>query len=151
MHFYKTKLYNSFSSRGGRKCSMTRAWPGVMARPRRHAPLASRSRERSVIGLVIHDLHDHDISFSTVANDRVQEPPERRQILDVEVLQAIRVPEERQRGVEARTGGRVAPAGQGRENPVPADGSVRLLQGAQDVLDRLQGRVRTRLRIPEAG
>src|SRR5256886_9474190 len=76
----------------GESVSMTRAWPGVMARPRRRAPLASR--EPSVIGLVIHDLHDHDISFSTVANDRVQELPERRQILDVEVLQAIRVPED---------------------------------------------------------
>src|SRR5256885_4131672 len=65
-----------------------------MARPRRRAPLASPSRKPSVVGLVIHDLHDHDISFSTVADERVQEPPERRQILDVAVLQAIRVPED---------------------------------------------------------
>src|SRR2546427_7502708 len=76
----------------GESVSMTRAWPGVMARPRRRAPLASR--EPSVIGLVIHDLHDHDISFSTVADDRVEEPPERSQVLDVEVLQAIRVPKD---------------------------------------------------------
>src|SRR2546427_13208612 len=70
----------------GESVSMTRAWPGVMARPRRRAPLASR--DASAIGLVIHGLHDHDISFSTVPNDRVQDLPERREILDVEGLQA---------------------------------------------------------------
>jgi len=68
--------------------------PGVMAQPRWRAPLASASREPSVVGLVIRDLNDHDVSFSAVTNDRVEEPPERRQILDVEVLQAIRVSED---------------------------------------------------------
>src|SRR2546428_9318364 len=68
--------------------------PGVMAQPRWRAPLASASREPPVVGLVIRDLNDHDVSFSAVTNDRVEEPPERRQILDVEVLQAIRVSED---------------------------------------------------------
>src|SRR3989475_9517928 len=68
--------------------------PGVMAQPRWRAPLASASREPPVVGLVIRDLNDHDVSFSAVTNDRVEQPPERRQILDVEVLQAIRVSED---------------------------------------------------------
>src|SRR5256886_14390486 len=68
--------------------------PGVMAQPRWRAPLASASREPPVVGLVLSNRNGHDVSFSAVTNDRVEEPPERRQILDVEVLQAIRVSED---------------------------------------------------------
>jgi len=41
---------------------------------------------------MVNDLNDDDVTLPVVSDDRVEEPPERGQILDAEVLKPILVP-----------------------------------------------------------
>jgi hypothetical protein len=51
------------------------------------------SRKPEAVGPMVDDPDHHDVPFSSVTDDRVEEPPEGRQILDEEVLKPMPIPE----------------------------------------------------------
>ena len=61
--------------------------------PRRRHSLMATSRKPAAVGPMVDDFDHHDVPFSSVTDDRVEEPPEGRQILDEEVLKPMPVPE----------------------------------------------------------
>lgn len=55
--------------------------------------LADATTEPGIVRCMIGNLYDDDVAFPAVSHDCVEEPPERRQVLDVEVLKPILGPQ----------------------------------------------------------
>jgi len=55
--------------------------------------LAVASSKPSVVRPMVSDFNDDDVTLSAVADDRVEQPPERWQVLHVQIIQAVLVPQ----------------------------------------------------------
>src|SRR2546427_648663 len=113
---------------------------------------------------MIHDFNDNDVPGAAIAHDRVEEPPKGVQVFNVHVLQSMLVlqgarnpvslahlAEEVHCGIQALTRRGVAPMPEGREQSIAAHRAPGLLQGREDVFNRLEGRIGPGFRISRPG